>query len=48
VIPAFTGDLVEGDEAAEMGLVWEAVTGDELDDRVDALAERDSGDLFET
>jgi enoyl-CoA hydratase len=39
----FTGDLVEGSEAAEMGLVWEAVPGEELDDRVDALAERIAG-----
>lgn len=36
----FTGDLVEGDEAADMGLVWEAVPGNELDDRVDELADR--------
>ncbi|MEF8887085.1 MAG: crotonase/enoyl-CoA hydratase family protein [Haloarculaceae archaeon] len=39
----FTGDLVEGDEAAAMGLVWEAVPGDELDDRVDELAHRIAG-----
>jgi enoyl-CoA hydratase len=39
----FTGDLVEGDEAADMGLVWEAVPGDELDDRVDDLAHRIAG-----
>ncbi|WP_159904407.1 crotonase/enoyl-CoA hydratase family protein [Salinirussus salinus] len=39
----FTGDLVEGDEAADMGLVWEAVPGDELDDRVDELAHRIAG-----
>lgn len=39
----FTGDLVEGDEAADMGLVWQAVPGDELDDRVDELAHRIAG-----
>jgi enoyl-CoA hydratase len=39
----FTGDLVEGDEAADMGLVWEAVAGDELDNRVDELAHRIAG-----
>jgi enoyl-CoA hydratase len=39
----FTGDLVEGDEAAEMGLVWEAVPGEDLDDRVDELAQRIAG-----
>jgi enoyl-CoA hydratase len=39
----FTGDLVEGDEAADMGLVWEAVPGDELDNRVDELAHRIAG-----
>jgi enoyl-CoA hydratase len=39
----FTGDLVDGSEAAEMGLVWEAVPGDELDDRVDELARRIAG-----
>jgi enoyl-CoA hydratase len=39
----FTGDLVEGDEAADMGLVWEAVPGDELDERVDELAHRIAG-----
>ena len=39
----FTGDLVDGDEAAEMGLVLEAVPGEELDDRVDELAARIAG-----
>jgi enoyl-CoA hydratase len=39
----FTGDLVDGTEAAEMGLVYEAVPGDDLDDRVDALARRIAG-----
>lgn len=39
----FTGDLIDGREAAEMGLVWEAVPGEELDDRVDELAERIAG-----
>jgi enoyl-CoA hydratase len=36
----FTGDLVDGREAAEMGLVWEAVSSEELDARVDQLATR--------
>jgi enoyl-CoA hydratase len=39
----FTGDLVDGTEAAEMGLVFEAVPGDELDARVDELAARIAG-----
>lgn len=39
----FTGDLVEGSEAAKMGLVWEAVPGDDLDSRVDELAHRIAG-----
>jgi len=39
----FTGDLVDGDEAADVGLVWEAVPGDELDDRVSELAQRIAG-----
>jgi enoyl-CoA hydratase len=39
----FTGDLVDGTEAAEMGLVHEAVPGDELDARVDELAARIAG-----
>ena len=39
----FTGDLVEGHEAADMGLVWEAVPADDLDDRVDELAHRIAG-----
>ena len=36
----FTGDLIDGTEAAELGLVHEAVPADELDERVDALAGR--------
>lgn len=39
----FTGDLVDGTEAAEMGLVYEAVEATDLDDRVDALADRIAG-----
>lgn len=39
----FTGDLVGGKEAADMGLVLEAVPLSELDERVSALAERMSG-----
>jgi enoyl-CoA hydratase len=39
----FTGDLVDGREAAEMGLVYEAVPGDDLDDRVDQLSHRIAG-----
>ncbi|MFB6165342.1 MAG: crotonase/enoyl-CoA hydratase family protein [Haloarculaceae archaeon] len=39
----FTGDLVDGREAADMGLVWEAVPGEELNDRVDDLAARMAG-----
>ena len=35
-----TGDLIDGTEAEEMGLVYEAVPGTELDERVDELAER--------
>jgi enoyl-CoA hydratase len=35
-----TGDLIDGSEAKEMGLVWEAVPGNELDDAADELAER--------
>jgi enoyl-CoA hydratase len=38
-----TGDLVDGREAAEMGLVWEAVPPAELDDRVERLTERIAG-----
>jgi enoyl-CoA hydratase len=39
----FTGDLVPGREAAEMGLVWEAVPGEDLDERVATLARRIAG-----
>lgn len=39
----FTGDLIDGSEAAAIGLVWEAVPGDDLDDRVDELAHRIAG-----
>lgn len=39
----FTGDLITGVEAAEMGLVLESVSESELDDRVAALAERMAG-----
>lgn len=39
----FTGDLITGFEAAEMGLVLESVPESELDDRVDALAARMAG-----
>ncbi len=38
-----TGDLVDGREAKEMGLVLDAVPAAELDARVDALAERMAG-----
>ena len=38
-----TGDLVSGREAADMGLVLEAVPLAELDERVDALAQRMAG-----
>jgi enoyl-CoA hydratase len=38
-----TGDLVDGREAAEMGLVWEASPPAELDDRVERLTERIAG-----
>ena len=38
-----TGDLITGVEAAELGLVLEAVPLAELDDRVQALAQRMSG-----
>lgn len=36
----FTGDLIDGREATELGLVHEAVPAADLDDRVAALAER--------
>lgn len=36
----FTGDKITGREAAEMGLVLDAVHADALDDRVEALATR--------
>ncbi|PSP98714.1 enoyl-CoA hydratase [Halobacteriales archaeon QS_4_70_19] len=39
----FTGDLVDGTEAADMGLVYEAVPAADLDDRVDDLAHRIAG-----
>lgn len=39
----FTGDLVSGVEAAEMGLVYEAVPSDKLDEQVTKLAERIAG-----
>ncbi|CAN5847418.1 crotonase/enoyl-CoA hydratase family protein [soil metagenome] len=39
----FTGDLVSGTEAANMGLVLEAVPDDQLDDRVAELADRMTG-----
>lgn len=39
----FTGDLVSGAEAAEMGLILEAVPEAQLDARVEALAARMAG-----
>jgi enoyl-CoA hydratase len=39
----FTGDLITGTEAAEMGLVLEAVPADRLDARVEELAARMAG-----
>ena len=39
----FTGDLVTGTEAEKMGLVLQAVPGDQLDDTVNALVERIKG-----
>lgn len=39
----FTGDLISGNEAAEMGLVLEAVPENQLDERVAALADRMAG-----
>jgi len=38
-----TGDLVDGEEADEMGLVYESVPGDELNSTVDELVERMHG-----
>lgn len=39
----FTGDKITGKEAAELGLALEAVPADQLDARVDELAERMAG-----
>ncbi len=39
----FTGDLVTGIEAEKMGLILQAVPGDQLDDTVNALVERIKG-----
>jgi enoyl-CoA hydratase len=39
----FTGDLITGPEAVELGLVLESVGLSELDDRVEALAQRMAG-----
>jgi len=39
----FTGDLITGKEAAAMGLVLESVPPEELDARVEALAQRMAG-----
>ncbi|WP_146346512.1 crotonase/enoyl-CoA hydratase family protein [Falsiphaeobacter marinintestinus] len=39
----FTGDKITGREAADMGLVLEAVPTDQLDDRVEELAARMAG-----
>jgi enoyl-CoA hydratase len=39
----FTGDLVSGSEAAEMGLVHQAVPADQLDAAVESLCERIKG-----
>ena len=36
----FTGDKIDGREAAKLGLVLKAVPADKLDDEVDALAHR--------
>jgi enoyl-CoA hydratase len=40
---AFTGDLITGSEAADLGLILEAVPESQLDDRVAALADRMAG-----
>lgn len=39
----FTGDLISGTEAAEMGLILKAVPADALDETVEALADRIKG-----
>ena len=39
----FTGDLIDGRTAKEYGLALDAVPADELDDKIDALAERIAG-----
>ena len=39
----FTGDLIDGREAKNMGLILDAVPKDELDAKVDALAQRMAG-----
>ncbi len=39
----FTGDLITGTEAKEMGLVIDSVPGEELDSRVSAIADRMKG-----
>ena len=39
----FTGDLISGTDAKEMGLVLDAVPADQLDQRVNLLAERMAG-----
>ena len=38
-----TGDLITGRQAVDMGLVLEAVSADQLDDRVEELAQRMTG-----
>ncbi|GKX35913.1 MAG: enoyl-CoA hydratase [Rhizobiaceae bacterium MnEN-MB40S] len=39
----FTGDKIDGGEAQDLGLILKSVPEDELDDAVDALADRISG-----